>query len=287
MSNATPPCCRFGGNKLPNSRSRPLALVTGASSGIGAAYAERLARDGYDLILVARRRQRLEVLAERLRHETDTTAEPVAADLTDAGALSQLESRVADDARLALVVNNAGFGGYRPFVAVELAVIDELIGVHVRAVARLTRAALPGMVRRGKGAVVNIASILAFSGALPPNPLPYRAVYAGAKAFIVAFTEALAGELAESGVHVQACLPGLVDTEYHALVGRDPSKMPPMMQPADVVAASLAALVHGEVVCLPGLEDAALFERLADARRSVMIGAGKPVLAPRYRSAAS
>ena len=108
-----------------------------------------------------------------------------------------------------------------------------------------------------------------------------------AKAFIVAFTEALAGELAESGVHVQACLPGLVNTEYHALVGRDPSKMPPMMQPADVVAASLAALVHGEVVCLPGLEDAALFERLAEARRSVIISAGKPVLAPRYRPAAS
>jgi uncharacterized protein len=272
---------------LPNSRSRPLALVTGASSGIGAAYAERLAREGYDLILVARRRERLEALAERLRRETDAKAEPLAADLTDAGALSQLESRLADDARLAFVVNNAGFGGYRPFVEVEPVVIDELIGVHVRAVARLTRAALPGMVQREKGAVVNVASILALSGALPPNPLPYRAVYAGAKAFIVAFTEALAGELAESGVQVQACLPGLVDTEYHALVGRDPSKMPPTMQAADVVAASLAALAHDEVVCLPGLEDAVLFERLADARRMVMISAGKPGLASRYRSAAS
>jgi short-subunit dehydrogenase len=235
---------------------------------------------------VARRRDRLEALAKRLRLETDAKAEPLVTDLTDADALLQLETRVANDARLALVVNNAGFGGYRPFVEVEPAVIDELIGVHVRAVARLTRAALPGMVRRGKGAVVNVASILALSGALPPNPLPYRAVYAGAKAFIVAFTEALAGELAESGVHVQVCLPGLVDTEYHALVGRDPRKMPPMMQAADVVAASLAALARGEVVCLPGLEDAVLFERLADARRTVMVSAGKPALAPRYRSAA-
>jgi len=209
------------------------------------------------------------------------------ADLTDVGALSQLEARVANAARLALVVNNAGFGGYRPFVEVELAVIDELIGVHVSAVARLTRVALPGMVQRGMGAVVNVASILALIGALPPNPLPYRAVYAGAKAFIVAFTEALAGELAGSGVHIQACLPGLVDTEYHALVGRDPSKMPPMMQAADVVVASLAALARGEVVCLPGLDDAALFERLADAGRTVMINAGKPTLAQRYRSATS
>jgi uncharacterized protein len=262
-------------------------VITGASSGIGAAYAERLASDGYDLILVARRRDRLVALAERLRRKTGTEAEPLAADLTDAKALSQLESRVADDERLALVVNNAGFGGYRPFVEVEPKVIDELIGVHVRAVTRLTRAALPGMVRRGKGGVVNVASILALSGALPPNPLPYRAVYAGAKAFIVAFTEALSGELAESGVQVQACLPGLVDTEYHALVGRDPSKMPPMMQAADVVAASLAALAYGEVVCLPGLDDAALFEHLADARRAVMMNAGKPALAQRYRSRAN
>jgi uncharacterized protein len=269
---------------LPISRSRPLALVTGASSGIGAAYAARLARDGYDLILVARRRDRLVALADRLHRETGTAAEPVEADLTDADALSQLESRATEDARLALVVNNAGLGGYRPFVEVEPKVIDELISVHVRAVARLTRAALPGMVRRGKGAVVNVASILALSGALPPNPLPYRAVYAGAKAFILAFTEALSGELAGSGVHVQACLPGLVDTEYHALVGRDLSKMPPMMQAADVVVASLAAMARGEVVCLPGLDDAVLFERLADAERTVMINAGKPALAQRYRS---
>jgi uncharacterized protein len=157
-------------------RSRPLALVTGASSGIGAAFAERLARDGYDLILVARRRG--EALAERLRNEAGGEAEPLAADLADAEALSQVEAQVAGDERLAILVNNAGFGGYRPFVEVEPKVVDELIAVHVRAVARLTRAALPGMVRRRKGAVINVASLLALSGALPPNPLPYRAVCA-------------------------------------------------------------------------------------------------------------
>jgi uncharacterized protein len=270
---------------MSNPQSRRLALITGASSGIGAAYAQRLARDGYDLILVARRRERLEALADKLR-ETGVQAEPLAADLTDPDALSQLELRVADD-RLALLVNNAGFGGYRRFVDVEPRVIAELINIHVRAIARLTRAALPGMVRRGKGAIVNVSSILALSGRLPPDPLPCRAVYAGAKAFILAFTEALSGELLESGVQVQACLPGLVDTEYHALVGRDPSKMPPMMRPADVVAASLAALAAREVVCLPGLEDATLFERLCDARREVMVSAGKPTLAERYRSAQS
>ena len=269
---------------MSSSRSRPLALVTGASSGIGAAFAERLARDGYDLILVARRRDRLEALAERLRNEAGAEAEPLAADLADAEALSQVEAQVAGDERLALLVNNAGFGGYRPFVEVEPKVVDELIAVHVRAVARLTRAALPGMVRRGKGAVINVASLLALSGALPPNPLPYRAVYAGAKAFILAFTEALSGELSQSGVYVQACLPGLVDTEYHAVAGRNPSKMPPMMQAADVVAASLAALSHAEVVCVPGLDDASLLERLADVRRTVLMSANRPALSQRYRS---
>jgi uncharacterized protein len=209
---------------------RPLAVVTGASSGIGAAYAERLAIDGYDLILVARRRERLVALAEKLRG-TGAEAEPLAADLTDPDALSQLELQVTDD-RLALLVNNAGFGGYRRFVDVEPRIIDELIGIHVRAIARLTRAALPGMVRRGNGAVVNVSSILALSGSLAPDPLPYR-------------------------------------------------KMPPMMQAVDVVAASLAALAAHEVVCLPGLEEGALFERFADARRAVMTSANKPTLAGR------
>src|SRR5580700_5060919 len=155
---------------MPKSKSRPLALVTGASSGIGAVYAERLARDGYDLILVARRRDRLEALATRLRHEAGAEAEPLAIDLADAKSLSGLEARAANDERLELLVNNAGFGGYRRFAEIDAGVIDELIGVHIRAVARLTRAALPGMLRRGKGAVVNIASLLALSGALPPDP---------------------------------------------------------------------------------------------------------------------
>ncbi len=271
---------------MSKSQSRPLALVTGASSGVGAAYAERLADDGYDLILVARRLERLEALAQKLR-TTGAHAEPLAADLTNPDDVHQLALRVAADDKLALLVNNAGFGGYRRFIEVEPQVIDDLINIHVRTVARLTRAALPSMVRRGHGAIVNVASILALSGQLPPDPLPYRAVYAGAKAFILAFTEALSGELRGNDVQVQACLPGLVDTEYHALVGRDPAKMPVMMQPADVVAASLAALASREVVCLPGLDDAALFQRFAEIRKDVMVGAGKPTLAPRYRSVPS
>jgi len=160
---------------MSKSRSRPRALVTGASSGIGAAYAERLAGDGYDLVLVARRHERLEELAQRLRRAADARAEVLAADLTDADDLAQVEARLAGDESLALLINNAGFGGYRPFVQVEPEVVDELINIHVRAVARLTRAALPGMIRCGAGGVINVASLLALSGSMPPHPLPYRA----------------------------------------------------------------------------------------------------------------
>ena len=183
--------------------------------------AERLARDGYDLVLIARRRERLEALAERLRREADAHAEVLAADLTDAGALARVEARVSGDESLALLINNAGFGSYGPFVQVEPEVVDHLIDIHVRAVARLTRAAVPGMVRRGAGGVINIASLLALSGSMPPNPLPHRSVYAGAKAFIVTFTQAVAGELVGTGVRVQVCLPGLVATEFHTVQGMD------------------------------------------------------------------
>lgn len=264
-------------------RSRPRALVTGASSGIGASYAERLARDGYDLVLVARRRERLEDLAARLRREAGTRAEVLAADLADAGAFAQVEAHVAGDESLALLINNAGFGSYGPFVQIEAEVVDRLIDLHVRAVARLTRAALPGMVRRGAGGVINVASLLALSGSMPPNPLPYRTVYAGAKAFMMTFTQALAGELTGTGVRVQVCLPGLVATEFHTVQGMDLSKIP-RMTADDVVAASLAAFARGEVTCIPGLEDASLLEQLAEGQRVVLKSANTPTLAPRYRS---
>lgn len=263
--------------------SRPRALVTGASSGIGTAYAERLARDGYDVVLVARRRERLRTLAERLRAEAGAQADVLAADLTDAGGLAQVETRVAGDPPITLLVNNAGFGGYRPFVEVDPKVIDALIDVHIRTVARLSRAALPGMIGRRSGGVINVASLLALSGSLPPNPLPHRAVYAGAKAFMLTFTQALAGELAGTGVNVQVCLPGVVATEFHTIQGIDMSKRP-RMTAEDVVAGSMAAWARGEVICIPALDDASLMERGVAAQSEVMrTAAFSPALAGRYR----
>ena len=181
-----------------------------------------------------------------------------------------------------MLVNNAGFGGYRPFVELEPSVADDLIAIHIRAVTRLTRAALPGMLRRGSGAIINVASLLALSGTIPPDPLPYRAVYAGAKAFLVTFSQALAGELRGTKIRIQVLLPGLVDTEYHAAVGRDPSKMPPMMKPADLVAASLAALDTGEITCIPALDEPALLERLGETQRAMLGSATKTTTAARY-----
>jgi short-subunit dehydrogenase len=169
-------------------------------------------------------------------------------------------------------------------VQIEPEVVDDLVDIHVRAVARLTRAVLPGMIRCDRGGIVNVASLLVLSGSIRPNPLPYRAVYAGAKAFLVTFTQALAGELNGTGVHVQVCLPGLVATEFHALVGRDLSQMPPMMTASDVVAASLAGLMRGEVTCIPALEDPSLLERLTEVQRTVLGSALTPTLASRYQA---
>jgi short-subunit dehydrogenase len=131
--------------------------------------------------------------------------------------------------------------------------------------------------------VINVASLLALSGLMPPGPLPHRAVYAAAKAFTVAFTQAVAGELAGTGVRVQACLPGLVATEFHSVQGMDLSKIP-RMTAADVVTASLAALAQGEVTCVPGLDDPSLLERLAEAQRAVVMSANRPTLAHRYEA---
>jgi len=152
---------------------RPRALITGASAGIGQAFAERLARDGYDLVLVARRRARLEALAQRLRGEGGGAADVVVADLTAPAGLRAVEARAAADEALTLLVNNAGFAGYMPFIDLPADRAEELIRLHVVAVTRLTRAALPGLVARGRGAVVNVASMLAFSATVPASvPLP-------------------------------------------------------------------------------------------------------------------
>src|SRR5262245_12763123 len=171
--------------------ARPRALVTGASSGIGAAFAERLAHDHYDLIIVARRRERLETLAQRLQQKHSITVEALAADLTQPGDLQAVEQRIVADPALELLINNAGFGGYMSFAGLDPDRAEELIRLQVVAVTRLTRAALPGMIKRSRGAIINVSSRLALSASLSSPPLPKRAVYAATKAYINTFSQIL------------------------------------------------------------------------------------------------
>jgi short-subunit dehydrogenase len=261
---------------------RPVALVTGASAGIGQSFAEQLAGSGHDLVVVARRRDRLEALARRLTDAHGGKVEVLVADLATPAGVEAVAARAAGP--VDLVINNAGFGGYRPFAELDPRVADDLLSVHVRAVVQVTRAALPGMIQRGRGDIINVASLLAYSGAAPSGGfMPFRAVYAGAKAFQLAFTQVLATELAGTQVRVQVCLPGVVKTEFHEIQGFDTSKMPPRMLPDDIVRAALAGLEKGEVVCVPALEDTGVLEQI-DAAQGAALAVGRvPSLASRYR----
>jgi short-subunit dehydrogenase len=263
--------------------SRPLALVTGASAGIGQSFADLLAREGHDLIVVARRRERLEALRDRLGAAHAAEVEILVADLATNEGVDAVAAR-ATAAPLDLLVNNAGFGGYRRFVELAPQVADDLLSVHIRAVVQVTRAALPGMLERGRGGVINVASLLALSGSVPAgNVFPQRAIYAGVKAFQMVFTQVLAAELAETPIKVQVCLPGVVKTEFHEIQGFDTSKMPPRMSPDDLARAALAGLRLGEVVCVPALEDVAVLQKIDESNRAALSVSRTPSLAARYR----
>ena len=263
--------------------ARRTALVTGASSGIGAAFAERLARDGCDLVIVARRRDRLEALADRLRSDAGVEVDVLAADLTEPAGLRDVEQAIDGCGALAFLVNCAGAAGYMPFVSLPPARAEALVRLHIVAPTRLTRAALPAMIARGRGVVINVSSALAFSASAPAPPLPHRAVYAAAKSYLNTFTEILADELRGTGVQVQALCPGIVRTEFHAVAGYDVSHVPFALEAADVVAASLAAVRLGEVVCMPSLEDVALLADAEASRARLLDGARSASVARRYR----
>lgn len=268
----------------PNEGARPRALVTGASSGIGQAFAERFAADGYDLIIVARRRDRLENLATKLRAIHAAKVEILVADLTDATDLRQVEQRAETDDGLRILVNNAGFGAYAPFVQIDPDRAEEQIKLQIVAPMRLTRAALPGMIARKQGDIINVSSLLAFSGSLPSPPLPARATYAAGKAFLNAFTELLHGELEGTGVRVQVLCPATVRTEFHQIQGIDLDRSPVTpMGAEEVVRAALAGLNAGELICAPGVEDATVIADHQQARTRVAQCGMPNKLASRYR----
>jgi short-subunit dehydrogenase len=265
--------------------NRPVAIITGASSGIGASYALRLAEMGYDPVIVARRRDRLQDLAREVQSRWGATAEVIAGDLCETKTIGDVAAR-ASQGDVDMLVNNAGFAGYRPFIDLYPKVAENLMTLQVRVPTLLIRAVLPGMVQRRRGGVVNVASLLALSATIPPNPMPHRAVYAGAKSYLLTFTQALAGELRDTGVQLQALLPGVVATEFHNDLRMDPGRLAAMaMQPDQVVAASLVALERGELICVPGLDDPSLLDNLGKAQRAIMEAANRPHLAARYTTA--
>jgi short-subunit dehydrogenase len=194
---------------------------------------------------------------------------------------------VADEPRLELLVNNAGFSGYGPFAELDPEVMAGVVAIHVTTPVTLIRAALPGMVARGAGAVVNVASLLSLSGPLRLG-MSGRATYAGAKSFQLVFIQALAAELEGTGVRAMVCLPGMVESEFHgsrSLAGRP--GVPPLMSSLDCARAIVAGLALGEVVCVPGLDDAAVvFERFRDLQQQTLAAGNRSGrLAPRYGGA--
>lgn len=258
--------------------ARPLALVTGASSGIGRAFARRLGADGYDLVVVGRRRDRLDELAAAF---PEVEVRPFVADLgTDTG-IEAVAAVCAGEA-LTMLVNNAGVAHYMPFAELPADKASELLHVKVVAPTMLARAAAAGMVARGHGTIINVAGMLAFSGPASIDKLPLRrAVYTATLAHIVALSQVLHEEMKSQGVRVQVLCPGVVATEFHERQGLDLSKVP-RMSPEDVVSASLLGLDLGEVVCAPGVERSDLLGAVFDADLAAF-AAQSPQLANRYR----
>jgi short-subunit dehydrogenase len=241
------------------------ALITGASSGIGAVYADRLARRGYDLILVARDAAKLSALAARLEASTGRKVDTLRADLSVTADLRAVEQRLATDGGISMLVNNAGLGAVKPLVDSTPEELDQMIAVNVTALTRLTRAVTPGLVARGGGAIINIASIVA----LAPELL--NGTYGGSKAFVLALTQSLHHELNDKGVQVQAVLPGAIGTPFWERSGMPVEHLPAaiVMTPEDLVDAALSGFDQGELVTLPSLPDVAEFTRMDEARKAL------------------
>jgi len=233
-----------------------LALVTGASSGIGQAFAQRLATDGYDLIVVGRREERLRSLAAAT---SSVSVDVVVADLATREGIDTVADLCASRP-LTMLVNNAGLAHYMPMADLSAAQASELVHVKTLAPTLLTRAALGGMLQRQEGAIITIAGMIAFSGPAPAAPPPgQRAVYTATLAGALALSQTLNAELADTGVSVHVVCPGIVATEFHEVQGMDLSAIP-RMSPSDVVTAALNGITLGEVVIAPGVEDPTLLE---------------------------
>jgi short-subunit dehydrogenase len=252
------------------------ALITGASSGIGATYADRLAQRGYDLVLVARDQARMQETARRLRDQTGVAIDIMPADLTDAADLRAIEARLRQDSRIGLLVNNAGAAGQAGFAEPDLDALDSLIRLNVTAVTRLAGAVVPRFLAAAGGAIVNISSVLAVA------PEVFPGIYPATKAFVLTFSQALQGELGGRGVYVQAVLPAATRTEIWERSGRDIATIPGVMDVGELVDAALVGFDRREAITIPSLPDFAQWEAFSAARHAMLPNFRQVHAAERY-----
>jgi short-subunit dehydrogenase len=259
---------------------KSLVLVTGASTGIGAVYADRFARRGHDLVLVARNAARMGALAERLRGETGVNVEVLPANLTDPQDLARIEQRLREDGRIRVLVNNAGTAIPGGFLAQGDGDISRLIALNVTALTRLARAAAPRFAHTGEGAIINISSVVGLA------PEMCLAVYGATKAFVLYLSQGLSLELAPKGVYVQAVLPAATRTEIWDHAGVDIDTLNGVMEVGELVDAALVGFDRREPVTIPPLPDAAQWNAFEAARQAMLPNFAQAHPAERYRSAA-
>jgi uncharacterized protein len=252
-------------------------LITGASSGIGATYAERFARRGHDLVLVARDKSRLDALAARLREESNVAVEVLQADLTQPADLSALETRLRDDARIGVLINNAGVAQSGGFVQQTAEGIERLITLNTTALTRLAGAVAPRFVQSGTGAIVNIGSVVGLA------PEFGMSIYGATKAFVLFLSQGLNLELSPKGVYVQAVLPAATRTEIWERAGIDINTLPEVMEVGELVDAALVGFDRRELVTIPPLHVAGRWDALDGARQGLMSDIRQTHAAERYR----
>lgn len=257
----------------------PAVLITGASSGIGATYADRFAKRGHDLVIVARDKARLHALAKRLRSDTGVAIDVVQADLAEEGDLAVVEARLRDDARIGVLVNNAGLSVAGRFEKQAASDIARLLAVNTTAVLRLAHAVSPRFVETDQGAIINVGSVVSLV------PEFGQTVYGATKAFVLYLSQGLAFELGQRGVYVQAVLPAATGTEIWSRAGADPSQLPPMMEVGEMVDAALVGFDRREGVTIPPLHDGSQWDAFQAARQDMLPGFGQTTAAPRYRTA--
>ncbi|MAB97088.1 MULTISPECIES: SDR family oxidoreductase [Pseudomonas] len=255
------------------------ALITGASSGIGATYAQRLAKRGYDLLLVARDLERLQALASKLSEESGVRVETLKADLTNSADLQIVEQRLRSDSAISLLVNNAGVAVNGTLAESSTEKTNALIQLNIVALTQLSAAAASAFSAAGRGAIINIASVVALL------PEMFNAVYSASKAYVLSLTQTLHGEVGKHGVQVQAVLPGVTRTEIWERSGMDASALPPemIMEVGEMVDAALAGFDQAELVTIPSLPDSADWQALVAARTKLGPNLSRNQAAARYK----